>query len=129
MVGSLAPARVTGSAWEIELMLLQPGPPVDVARHRPIAVVGVGGSVDPIATLSRAGKPRRVVVEDGGFASYLHARPFYQGRWTLAEGALILTTADGVTIRIDDVRCQDTSLTGRSDGGSVEWTAIQPGAM
>ena len=32
-------------------------------------------------------------------------------------------------IRIDDVRCQYTSLTGRSDGGSVEWTAIQPGAM
>ncbi len=50
-------------------------------------------------------------------------------RWTLADGALILTTDDGVTIRVDDVRCQYTSLTGRSDGGSVEWTAIQPGAM
>ncbi len=69
------------------------------------------------------------VAEDGGFSSYLHERPFYQGRWTLADGALILTTADGVTIRIDDVRCQYTSLTGRSDGATVEWTAIQPGAM
>ena len=67
--------------------------------------------------------------EAGTFTSYLHDRPFYVGTWSLADGALDLRTADGTVLRIADVRCQYTALTGTTDGAPVVWTAIQDGAI
>ncbi len=89
-------------------------------------------AADVVASWSaRSGSDfEEITVEDGGaFTTYLHERPFASGRWTLVDGALVLTATDGTVDRIDDVHCQYTDLTGTREGAHVLWTAIQPGAM
>ena len=61
---------------------------------------------------------------DGSFHSHLHARPFTSGRWTVADGAVVLEGDDGSTVRIDGARCA-TQLFGAEGDQAVRWNRLE----
>ena len=106
-----------------------PGPTAPTAPVAPAAAVPAGGC----AAEALAGEWRTVsgslpfqeisLASDGSYASFLDERPFLDGTWKLQEGALVLTSDDGNTDRIDGVSCAG-ELIGTSGGQSVRLVRI-----
>lgn len=64
--------------------------------------------------------------EDGTFRSFLHARPFYSGTWTLDGTTLTLETDDGTKIVVTEVATTDAGLEGKLDtGNKTAWKRIK----
>jgi hypothetical protein len=60
---------------------------------------------------------------DGTFSSYLHDRPFDEGRWELTGTTLVIKGNAGAE-RVTDLTRKGKRLTGKLGGKRVVWTRI-----